>query len=88
MRLKFTRSEFPRIDITTDAAERIRFAADELRRYLGLVLGVEPGVPEQPQSPVVRLLKASRADLGAGKAEGAGWGDGAVDGGGLRQWQT
>ena len=61
---KITREAPPRIEVKDNAAEPVQFAADELRQYMGRVLGVELSVKENSDAPVIRLLETPGTDLG------------------------
>lgn len=54
----------PTIVLPQDAAEPVRFASQELKRYLGRVLGKEPTTAQSADGPAVILKLRENPDLG------------------------
>lgn len=62
MAFKMTRSLPPKVVVEPEAAEPVQFAAEELSKYLGRVLGVD--MSAAAEAPTIRLLVTSNTDLG------------------------
>jgi len=56
--IRFTRTAPPRVVIDEKAAEPVRFAAEELRRYLRRILGANVAENDESGMPEIRLIEA------------------------------